>query len=222
MSEASIIEARSYSLKIQMLGLVFWIHTFLSTVDTNSLEVYVQSLWPGHVDSYNDYKVSGARFPARVLWLIHHHPKGQPALSWDRSIAFSTHTGSLRVFPLAIFAVIQSDFNLENRGGCHKHCYQTWKTQSLCFRPWGQIPLSWSITSASNTSMFPVLFYIIVLKLVELKVSCDIFIGKFTLLMRRLCKSFNSVDIFIINKTNLFLFGNQRTKCLCLLELLWA
>lgn len=48
MSEANIIEARLYSLKIQMLVLVFWIDTFLSAVGTNSLEAYVhcgQVMW---------------------------------------------------------------------------------------------------------------------------------------------------------------------------------
>lgn len=53
MFEASIIEARLYSLKIQTLRLVliFWTHTFPSAGGTSSLEMPVQSLWLGTEDS---------------------------------------------------------------------------------------------------------------------------------------------------------------------------
>lgn len=75
MCEASIIETRLYSLKIQMLRLVLWTHTFLSAGDTSGPEIPGQSLWPGIMDPYNALQGQWCqKVYSQGQGLIHHHP----------------------------------------------------------------------------------------------------------------------------------------------------
>lgn len=79
MCEASIIETRLYSLKIQMLRLAFWTHTFLNAGDTRGPEFPSQSLWPGIMDSYNEQGQGCQKVYHQGQGLIHYtHRASQP------------------------------------------------------------------------------------------------------------------------------------------------
>lgn len=124
MLEASIIKARLCFLKIQMLGLAFWTHTFQSAVGTSKQP---RDLCSVAVAGSHDYKVRvpGGLLPGLQGWSTSTHMVNQPGVRQQDSL--SHPYGLFKGFPFSHIHYNTIWLQSGEWKGLSQALYQVWK-----------------------------------------------------------------------------------------------